>query len=84
MKTRRVPWASFMMLAHLALAVMGQEATVVTYSAPLGADKADDFAVKVSGEEIFVYDSQVAAFAYFSFGGKVTVSVMPDHARQGR
>ncbi|UCC96525.1 MAG: hypothetical protein JSW66_11855 [Phycisphaerales bacterium] len=78
METRRVPCASFMILAHLALAVMGQEATVVTYPAPPGADKADDFAVTVNGKEIFVYDSQVAAFAYFSFGGKVTVSVMPD------
>lgn len=77
-KTRKVSWVVFIILTHLALSVLGQEATVVTYPAPPGADKADDFAVKVNGREIFVYDSQVAAFAYFSFDGKVTVSVIPN------
>ncbi len=57
---------------------MGQEATVVTYAAPQGAERADGFAVKVNSEDVFVYDSHVASFAYFSFSGKVTVSVTPD------
>ncbi len=65
-------------LGSLATTAVSQEAMVVTYPAPQGAAKANDFAVKVNGKEIFVYDSQVAAFAYFSFGGKATVSVIPD------
>jgi len=78
MKTTRVSLVVFVMLACFAPAVTAQEATVVTYEAPQGAQKADDFVVKVNGREIFVYDSQVAAFAYFSFSGKVSVTVTPD------
>ncbi|MFH1717342.1 MAG: glycosyl hydrolase family 28 protein [Planctomycetota bacterium] len=83
METKRASLAAFVMLAYAALAcftaaVMAQEATVVTYEAPQGAEKAEDFVVKVNGREIFVYDSQVAAFAYFSFSGKVSVTVTPD------
>ena len=54
------------------------EGTLVTYPAPVGADRAVDFIVKVNGKEIFVYNSQVAAFACFSFDGKATVSVTPN------
>jgi hypothetical protein len=58
--------------------VAGTQAMVVTYPTPSGADKADDFVVRVDGKEIFVYDSKVAALAYFSFNGKVTVTVTPN------
>ena len=80
---KRVSQTGFVMLACAVLCCLSavatsQEATVVTYPAPQGADKAADFAVKVNGREIFVHDSQVAAFAYFSFGGKVKISVIPD------
>ncbi|MHC4174051.1 MAG: hypothetical protein ACYST5_14075, partial [Planctomycetota bacterium] len=82
-KTTRVSQAAFIILAYVMLgcfasAAVSGEATVVTYPAPDGADAADDFMVKVDGKEIFVYDSKVAAFAYFSFNGKATVSVIPD------
>jgi hypothetical protein len=51
---------------------------VVIYPAPPGVEAARDFRVAVDGEDVFVYDSKVAAFAYFSFAGKVRVSVNPD------
>ena len=83
MKTKRVPEAIFIifvyvMLGSFAAGAVSEEATIVAYPAPDGADGADDFAVKVNGEEMFVYDSKVAAFVYFSFNGKVTVSVIPN------
>jgi len=83
MKTKRVSQASFVILVYVVLGcfaagAVSEEASVVTYPAPDGADQADDLAVKIDGKEIFVYDSQVAAFAYFSFNGKVTVSVIAD------
>jgi len=70
----------------LTLAVLGciaaeaasGETTLVTYPAPEGADRADDFVVKIDGREIFVYDCKVAAFAGFSFSGEVTVTVVPN------
>jgi Glycosyl hydrolases family 28 len=82
-KITKASQAAYALLAYVALGccaagAIGQEATVVTYAAPQGADRANDFAAKVNGKEVFVYDSQVAAFAYFSFSGKVAVSVTPD------
>ena len=82
METKRISQAIFIVLIYTALGclaagALGAEATVVTYPAPAGADRADDFVVKVDGKETAVYDSKAAAFAYFSFNGKVTVSVIP-------
>jgi len=62
-------------LACLAGCVLGAESTLVTYPAPDGANLADDFVVKVNGNESAVYDSKIAAFMYFSFDGNVNVSV---------
>lgn len=80
MKTKRVSLAVFVILVHIAFvssapAVPVQLANVVTYNAPKGADRADDFVVKINRREIFVYDSKVAALAYFSFNGEATVTV---------
>lgn len=52
-------------------------ARVVTYSAPKGIDAAPDFHVSVDGRELFVYNSKAAAFASFSFEGKVCISIVP-------
>jgi len=81
-ETKRVSQAISIVLVYAALAcwaagALGAEATVVTYPAPDGAELADDFVVKIDGKETAVYDSKVVAFAYFSFEGKVTVSVIP-------
>jgi len=68
---------TLVVLGCFAAEAMSEEATLVTYPAPEGADRADDFVVKIDGREIFVYDCKAAAFAGFSFSGKVTVTVIP-------
>ncbi|MFC1633939.1 glycosyl hydrolase family 28 protein [Planctomycetota bacterium] len=80
MNTKRVSRIVFVILVHIAFASSAPSATVqlakvVTYNAPRGAERADDFVVKINGREIFVYDSKVAALAYFSFNGEATVTV---------
>jgi len=80
MKIKRVSQAAFVILAYLAFASFAQTvpmqlANTVTYGAPEGAERADDFVVKVNSREIFVYDSKVAALAYFSFNGEASVTV---------
>ena len=82
MKTKKIYQVRFVVLIYAALAcwaagAIGVEATVVTYPAPDGAELADDFVVKIDDKKTAVYDSKVAAFAYFSFDGKVTVLVTP-------
>jgi hypothetical protein len=51
---------------------------LTVYPAPPGAPLAKDFVVTVSGQPVPVYDSKVAAFGYFSFGGKAVVTVTPN------
>jgi hypothetical protein len=53
-------------------------AAVTLYPAPDGAPPAGDFRITVDGRGLFVYDSQVAAFAYFSFAGTCRVAVTAD------
>ncbi len=48
---------------------------LVTYKAPDDAEAAPEFEVEVNGQKIFVYNTRIAAFAYFSFEGKVDVKV---------
>lgn len=48
---------------------------IITYEAPPGAESAPEFEVEVNGQKIFVYNTRPAAFAYFSFEGKVDVKV---------
>lgn len=50
-------------------------AAVTVYPAPEGAARAPDFHVTVEGKEVFVHNSAVAAYAHFSFSGKVRVRV---------
>lgn len=80
MKTKRVYLIAFVILVHIAFASFVPAATVqfakvATYSAPQGAERADDFSVRINRREIFVYDSKVAALAYFSFNGEATITV---------
>lgn len=49
--------------------------TLVTYDPPRGTDAAPEFELEVNGQKVFVYNSRVAAFASFSFEGKVDVKV---------
>lgn len=48
---------------------------LITYDAPQGAEAAPEFEVEVNGQKIFVYNTRPAAFAYFSFEGKVDIKV---------
>jgi len=80
MKTKKKPQVKLIAFVYASLAflvggVLGAESTLVTYPAPDGAKLADDFVVKVNGNETAVYDSKIAAFTYFSFDGNVNVSV---------
>jgi len=79
-KSKRLSQALFIILAYaflgcFAAGALSERTTVVLYPAPDGAERAKDFTVKADGEEIFVYDSKVAAFGYFSFNGRVPVSI---------
>ena len=83
MKTPGVSRIAFLMPIYIVLGCfpaesLSGEGTLFTYPAPVGADRAADFIVKVDGKETVVYDSKAAAFAYFSFDGRVTVSVTPN------
>ncbi|HSO87037.1 MAG TPA: glycosyl hydrolase family 28 protein, partial [Draconibacterium sp.] len=49
--------------------------TLVTYKTPADAEAAPDFELEVNGQKLFVYNTRIAAFAYFSFEGKVDVKV---------
>ncbi|MBN2312967.1 MAG: hypothetical protein JXM79_03490, partial [Sedimentisphaerales bacterium] len=81
MNTKRISQVAFVILACLAFASSAQTvpvqfANTVTYGAPQGAERADDFTVKINNRETFVYDSKVAALAYFSFNDEVSVTII--------
>jgi len=48
---------------------------LVTYDAPKGTESAPEFEVSVNGQNVFVYNTRPAAFAYFSFEGKVDIVI---------
>ena len=48
---------------------------LVTYKAPADAEAAPEFELEINGQKIFVYNTRIAAFAHFSFEGKVDVKV---------
>ncbi len=49
----------------------------INYPAPEGAEAANDFELEVNGQKVFVYNTQSAAYAYFSFEGSVNITVRP-------
>jgi hypothetical protein len=75
-RTSRIISITYVAISCLVAGVWGAESTLVTYSAPNGADLANDFTVKINGKETAVYNSKIAAFTYFSFNGKVNISVI--------
>lgn len=48
---------------------------LVTYAAPPQSEAAPEFELEVNGQPVFVYNTRCAAFAYFSFEGKVDIKV---------
>lgn len=57
------------------LSIYGYCDKLITYQAPKDAESAPEFEVEVNGQKIFVYNTRPAAFAYFSFEGKINVKV---------
>lgn len=76
-KGRSVWSVAAAVLVLTAAATVSVRAEAVHYPGPEGAPEARDFQVRVDGDRLFVHDCQVAAFATFSFEGKVHVSVSP-------
>ena len=62
--------APYLFLGH---ALMADE--LVIYKAPYMAEAAPEFILEVNGRPVFVYNTRVAAYAYFSFEGKVDIKV---------
>ncbi|HEX7583644.1 MAG TPA: glycosyl hydrolase family 28 protein [Prolixibacteraceae bacterium] len=56
-------------------AFQSSAANLVTYDAPKDAEAAPEFELEVNGQPVFVYNTRNAAFASFSFEGKVDVKV---------
>jgi hypothetical protein len=75
--TRRSLFRVLAMAAFLVGAPLTGWAKLIIYPAPEGAARARDFRVRVNGQEVSVYDTEVAAFAYFSFDGRAEVEVAP-------
>lgn len=48
---------------------------LILYDAPKGITPALEFELEVNGQKVFVYNTPSAAYAYFSFEGKVHVKV---------
>lgn len=49
--------------------------TFINYPVPEGAVAAPEFELEVNGQPVFVYNTRLAAVAYFSFEGKVDIKV---------
>ncbi|MEO5592389.1 MAG: glycosyl hydrolase family 28 protein [Chitinophagaceae bacterium] len=49
---------------------------LIVYDAPKGITAAQEFALEVNGQKVFIYNTPSAAYACFSFEGKVKVKVI--------
>ena len=49
--------------------------SLILYDAPKGITPAPEFELEVNGQNVFVYNTSSAAYAYFSFEGKVNIKV---------
>jgi hypothetical protein len=64
-------------LAWLGLIIFLQvrATSLVVYPVPEGAEAAPEYVMEVNGKPVFVYNTRNAAFAYFSFDGKIDIKV---------
>ena len=62
----------FVVLIH---ATISRADELVIYEPPPHYDASPEYELEVNGQRVFVYTSRVAAFAYFSFNGKVDLKV---------
>jgi pectate lyase len=63
----------FFMITSVLFAVPSER--LVVYKAPEAAEPANDFQVEVDGQRLFVYNTRLAALAYFSFEGSADIKV---------
>jgi hypothetical protein len=49
--------------------------TFINYPVPEGVEAAPEFELEVNGQPVFVYNTRLAAVAYFSFEGKVDIKI---------
>lgn len=73
--SKRLSSLAFSVLATILFATVSIADQLVTYEPPKGTDAAPEYELEVNGKKVFVYNSRVAAFAYFSFEGKVNIKV---------
>ena len=66
-------WISIVVLSGFSVGIADE---LLIYGAPDGAEPANDFTLEVNGKKVFVYNTRLAAFAYFSFEGKVDIKVI--------
>jgi len=58
-----------------ALSISVNATNLITYDAPTGAEAAPEFELEVNGQPVFIYNTRIAAVAYFSFEGKVDIKI---------
>ena len=66
---------AIVILLIIAFSLQVKAESLVTYKVPADAEAAPEFELEVNGQKIFVYNTRIAAFACFSFEGKVDVKV---------
>ena len=47
----------------------------INYKVPKDAESAPEYELEINGQKVFVYNTRPAAFAYFSFDGKVDIKI---------
>ncbi len=65
----------YILLFYLMILSCSSFAKLVIYPAPEGAEAAPEFELEINGQPVFVYNTRCAAYASFSFEGKIDVKV---------
>jgi polygalacturonase len=70
-------FVSLLLLVLFSSLTHAQNSQFINYPAPEGAEPANDFELEINGQKVFVYNTRSAAYAYFSFEGKLDITVKP-------
>jgi polygalacturonase len=63
------------LLIAINICFVSHASNVVTWPAPEGQAPSSEYAINVEGKNVFVYQSDIAAFATFDFNGKIEVTI---------
>ncbi|MDD4227294.1 MAG: glycosyl hydrolase family 28 protein [Mariniphaga sp.] len=66
---------NILLLILLVTSLHAAPSNLIIYDAPANMEAAPEYKLEVDGRNVFVYNTRSAAFAYFSFDGKVDVKV---------